>query len=66
MGDYFTNQHLAQYYIYMRPYILHKDNILNFLQGCVKLSHPHLHMHTYTQTLQMTLRNTQTINVQRH
>jgi hypothetical protein len=59
LGDYHTKKHSAQHHKDMRPIILHQDNSLNILRGCVKLPHPQLRKPTYTQTFQRTLIATQ-------
>ena len=59
LGDYHTKHHSEQHHKYIHPIILHQDNILNVLRGCVKLPHLQLHNPTDTQTFQRTLRATQ-------
>jgi hypothetical protein len=61
-GDYHTKHHSAQHHKYMRGLILHQANILQVLQGCVKLlplPQPHLCTHTYAHTYQSSQRATQ-------
>jgi hypothetical protein len=62
IGDYQTKHHSAQYPKDMRGLILHKANILQVLQWCIKLPPlPQLHSRTrtYAQTCQSTQRATQ-------
>jgi hypothetical protein len=37
LGDYHTKHHSAQHYKDMRGFILHQENSLQVLRGCVKL-----------------------------
>jgi hypothetical protein len=59
LGDYHTKHHSAQYHKDMLPLILHQANILNVLQGCIKLPQPQPRTCTDTQTGQRALRATQ-------
>jgi hypothetical protein len=46
MSDYHTKHHTAQHHKYIRGLILHQDNSLHVLRGCVKL--PQLQLYTLT------------------
>jgi hypothetical protein len=62
LGDYHTKHHPVQHHKDMRRLILHQDNSLQVLRGCVKLLHlpqPHLRTRTHAHTYQSTQRATQ-------
>jgi hypothetical protein len=59
LGDYHTKHHSAQHHKDKRQLILHQDNSLNVLRGCIKLPHPQPRMRTHRQTGQRALRATQ-------
>jgi hypothetical protein len=66
IGDYHTIHNLSQHHKYMLGLILHQDNILQVMLGCVKLLPlplPHLITCTYAHTYQSTQRVTQLTGV---
>jgi hypothetical protein len=57
MGDYHTKYHSAQHHKDTRGFLFHQSNILQVLQGCVKLiplPQPHLCTRTHAQIFQST------------